>query len=139
MSKSTTRRAVLAGAAALPLASLPAVADVHPDAELLALVAELDEAQRAVMAVEERNTVEWEQSKVETDDAWEALEDACAERREIVHDILSIPAATIEGLCVKVTAVEFDSNFNDGGAIEPDEWSSIADDIRRLAGKAVVS
>ena len=40
----TSRRAILAGAAALPALSLPAVAGPHPDAELLAMEPEWQKA-----------------------------------------------------------------------------------------------
>jgi hypothetical protein len=65
---------------------------------------------------------------------------ACDARTLVAEKILAVPAQTIDGLRVKVTAIELDSGFpDDAGAVEPQEGRSLADDIRRLAGKPVQS
>jgi hypothetical protein len=131
-----SRRAVLAGAAAVaatPLATLPALTAAHPDAELLALGREMEEAQQVVRALDER-------CRADALDLPEEFAAACDDRRAVSEEILATHAKTVDGLRVKVTAIEYVSGFPDeAGEVEPDEWRSLADDIRRLAGKGVRS
>jgi hypothetical protein len=165
MSKSTSRRAVLAGAAALPLASLPAIAAAHPDAELLALGRELEEATRTFEAA----AIPYEAARARIDamlphpkvgiegpewDEWRkqhhralkrrgyrklyrAWSDAAGKQYEVGEKIAAIPAHTIEGLAVKVDALE--AMFSDDPENLYGDLPWLTDDIRRLAGKAVAA
>jgi hypothetical protein len=166
MSTKTTRRSVLAGAAALPLASLPAIAAAHPDAELLALGRKLNEAtqewnaasgpqqaahDRIFAAKPDMETCTQEEWNRWADVRDEAIQCFAAEPAKIAWEaavdkefntareiLMEWKAQTLDGLYVKVQAIEALSDGN-GTGIEAEEWWSIADDIRRLAGKAVQS
>jgi len=168
MHTKTTRRAVLAGAAAAPALALPAVTlpGAHPDAELLALGRELERARAAAetargpwldahrrieaalprpgmrcsQAKYNRWRDQWEQAHAQPDvrRVCEVWNDASGKEWDIAEGIRDMPAHTMEGLSVKLEAIETTlRNVVDG--VDSLEWKALADDIRRLAGKAVAS
>jgi hypothetical protein len=94
----TTRRAVLASAVSIPVVAIAAVPTVaaqssDADAELLALLARFDAAERCSQATFDA---------VETNDAWDAgepIRDACqGEQEAIIDAICATPARSIAGL-----------------------------------------
>lgn len=120
MSKTTTRRALVAGAAMLPIAAsvavipAPAAADsAHPDAALLDLGRQLTEAWREERAL----TDESPEAEHEIDAAYEK----CS---AIVKKIEPLSASSIEGLRVKSLAILW---CHDG---DTDLWDCYSTDMR---------
>ncbi|MBX6745235.1 MAG: hypothetical protein IRY87_24635 [Acetobacteraceae bacterium] len=106
-----SRRALLAAAAALPVAGIPAAATAaSPNAELLRLCAELE----AVEAV--RAPLEDEQSNTRCDDPRyreleELLREPTARWRDLFDQITQTPARTLEGMQAKAKVVLEQWNF----------------------------
>jgi hypothetical protein len=116
MSTSLNRRALVAGAAALPAIAVPVAAQcvLQGDAELLALGAQLepfllrwiaqnrDDFARVkrgeVGNVEERTVEEWERGDKERNEVCDAL-------YSLADKILSLTATTKEGLAVQLRAI----------------------------------
>ena len=109
----TTRRAVVAGAASLPVVALAAVSAVlppptiaagvttpHRDAELLALLAQFG-------AYEQRARATWiGADTMEAEDAGEPVRAACfAGQERILDAICATPAHTLEGMKARARAV----------------------------------
>jgi hypothetical protein len=118
MTTTTSRRSLLAGAAALPLASLPAIAAVHPDAEVLRLYrvfAEADAAQEAHYvsdAVDEARFNIWETHYL-------------ARQDDALHALLNEPAHTLDGIKAKARAI-LEAHFEEG---VDEEWEVLMHDI----------
>lgn len=114
----STRRAALdriaasASFTAVAPAAAAGPAEPHPDAELLALGAEMDAAhvrERAAWAALDR--AGWTEAE---DAACEALADAVS---AVINRILPVPARTLDGLLVKARAVDWCWS---GEGFEPD-------------------
>jgi hypothetical protein len=113
----TSRRAVLAGLAAAPVAAVPAVALPGADAEVLRLYrefAEAHEAQEAAYTTDEdtERFLLWEDHYL-------------ARENETLHALLNEPARTIEGIKAKARAI-LDAHFDEG---VDDEWEVLMHDI----------
>jgi hypothetical protein len=116
MSTSLNRRALVAGAAALPVIAIPAAAQcvLQDDAELLALGAQLEPFLQRWLAQnrddfarikrgevghdEERTVEEWQRGDKERNEVCDAL-------YSLADEILSLTATTKEGLAVQLRAI----------------------------------
>ncbi len=103
-----SRRSVLRGVAAVPLATLPAIvpdtvsAAFHPDARLLALGAELDRQEIALKSL--RDAYNHPDATPDQDAAYEAADEV---QNQTTLLILDEPASTAEGYGVKARAFDY--------------------------------
>ncbi|MBX6745236.1 MAG: hypothetical protein IRY87_24640 [Acetobacteraceae bacterium] len=135
MSAKLPRRAALAAPAAFVVATMPAVAAVSPDAELLAACEELQDCYRHLMALNA------------ADDTPDEVGDAAIQRWHQAQERVSdLPATTPAGVRAKAAAlmavIRHDVVVKIGGTVEeyavPHEWLAyrLAEDIVALAGGA---
>lgn len=107
----TTRRTFLAGAAgvATATAGLPAVADIHLDAGLLEL------GERLKLSWAHERELDVRPGYV----ADEEFDEACERSSAIVDRIEKIPAHTVDGLRVKVLAIQWCHGSDESLWLEP--------------------
>ncbi|MDI3307686.1 MAG: hypothetical protein QJR07_11355 [Acetobacteraceae bacterium] len=116
-----SRRALLAAAAALPVAGIPAARTaVSPDAELLRLCAEMDEV-RAVMDPLE---IEYNDTRVSDPryrELAELLREPTARWRALFDQVAQTPARTLGGMQAKAKVLRKQWNFwADGSPMHED-------------------
>jgi hypothetical protein len=152
MTATSTRRAILAGAAAIPALSLPAIAEANPDAELIALGRQLDQLVIGFNDARERNAghregeekAHWrigqmlkEGSMTAQDDYLEALnrlmkdapppshptdEDFWGLLDPVQSRIAELPAKSLDGLKVKARSAKFTCSPFWDGPAEDADW-----------------
>jgi len=136
-----TRRAMLTGAVALPLAlpvaALAATVAPSPDAELIRLGAELDAAWAAEAPFAERMEA---LDTVEADEAWEA---ALGRTSDIAGKIAEATATTLAGLMVKARACSWcrdgepftDTTFDEQGTTDVSLAAGVMRDLLAMGGR----
>ncbi|WP_127295859.1 hypothetical protein [Mesorhizobium sp. M7A.F.Ca.US.011.01.1.1] len=131
-----SRRAMFGVLASLPLVgsvvAAPAIVDIHPDAELLRLDAEMGALQAQSDQIgRDLERLEAMAAGVATVTAKEDDDLECSKAMWVIgHRIFAIPAHTLEGMAVKLRASDSLGldDFPDNEA-----FASIAADIRRIA------
>ena len=130
MTTHTSRRAVLAGTAALPIAAAviaPALAETE-DAELVRLAAEVKAAYEAFCAVLDALAIA-EARKSGLDEV-RAAEAAASDKLSDALDLLcEVPAHTLSGLITKARTAEIDQDAIGGQLAD-----SIVDDLLAMEG-----
>ena len=134
MTATSTRRAILAGAASLPALTIQAIAVANPDAKLLALGKEQEDIHALLSPLEARmdsaNAIGDYAGCQAAEDEFSDCMDAMW---EIADEIVAIPAHTAAGMLVKARSLRLcagDQDMADGCEAA---WNSIVADIERLA------